>query len=151
MSKIGENLDAQNTFLIRNSPSPLFDGDLSNKKYVDESTYIVKVSAASIPSYTPVGLSGGQVVIIDTTNASMLNSFIGFTVESATIGSMVKVQTQGLLTLPGWGLVSGSSYLLANYGGICIGDNPTIGFKKVIGYAISGESLLILHQEGILK
>ena len=129
--------------------------DYSNKKFnfflVEEggsgipNNNLIKTSAESIPSYTPVAIYNNQAYKLDNLNPLHQFSFAGFSTNGTSIGENCIIQQEGEISLLAWGLTPDTHYLASNNGAIQL-NNTSEGFTKVIGYAITSDTLRIIKE-----
>jgi hypothetical protein len=124
----------------------LQDGKLKidNVLQLKDVNIIEKVSAENIPSYTPVVIINNQAYKFDASNINHQFAFSGFSKNGTSAGQMCSIQYQGELTLVGWGLIPSTQYLADVSGMITIDNTNSNNFTKVLGYAISEDTLQII-------
>jgi hypothetical protein len=122
------------------------DGKLKidNVLQLKDVNIIEKVSAENIPSYTPVAIINNQAYKFDASNINHQFAFSGFSKNGTSAGQMCLIQYQGELTLLGWGLIPSTQYLADVSGMITIDNTNSNNFTKVLGYAISEDTLQII-------
>lgn len=97
----------------------------------------------AIPSHTPVVLINNILHKLNNANVSHLFAFVGFTKVSGSPTVMTAVE-RNIIELQGWGLTTGQHYLAGSNGTMIIQNSTANTFTKVIGYAQSPNSLLII-------
>ena len=114
---------------------------INDKGYLE---FLVKESAENIPSYTPIAIVDNKAYKFDASILAHKFAFAGFSTNGTTIGQNCIIQQKGELNLSGWGLIPNSQYLASN-AGLMVLDNTNISnFTKVIGYATTSDTLLII-------
>ncbi|OWP62902.1 hypothetical protein CDA63_11835 [Hymenobacter amundsenii] len=78
-------------------------------------------------------------------NLAHRHALLGVALSSASAGTAVRVQTEGLATIPGWGLVTGTTYRAGN-GGALATASAGLAFSQIIGRAVTADSLLFQPQ-----
>lgn len=73
------------------------------------------------------------------------HALLGVALSSASAGAVVRVQTEGQATIPGWGLVPATTYR-AGANGLLATTTTGLAFSQIIGRAITADSLLFLPQ-----
>lgn len=122
-----------NFFLIEENGSVVSDNNL------------IKISAESIPSHTPVAIYNNQAYKLDNLNPLHQFSFAGFSTNGTSIGESCIIQQEGEISLLAWGLTPDAQYLASTNGVIQL-NNISAGFTKVIGYAINSDTLRIIKE-----
>jgi len=153
-NKIVNNLDAQDLFLIKNSPLPTDAGDLASKEYVDSINGVSKFYEAGedLLSYSAVVLLNNKLYLANTTEITHQYSLVGITKTSALLGDIAEVQTNGLISLTGWGLIPNTFQKITDVSGMISGADQLTGlFTQIVGYSQDSDTLLINIQESILK
>ena len=114
---------------------------LNDKGYLE---FLVKESAENIPSYTPVAIVDNKAYKFDASIIGHKFAFAGFSTNGTAAGQNCIIQQKGELFLNGWGLVSNAQYLASNNGLMVLDNINPNHFTKVIGYATTSDSLLII-------
>ena len=129
------------TTKIINLSNSLF-AEIQNK--IDTELYLQKVSAESIPSYTPIAIYNNLAYKLDASNSLHQFAFVGFSTNGTTTGQICKIQQFGELELLGWGLTLNTQYLAGTSGAIVLNNTISTNFTKVIGYATTSNTLQII-------
>ena len=97
--------------------------------------------------YLPVS---GLVYVADNTSTSVINSIMGFALNSATVNQPIMVCIAG--SVNGFtGLQPSHNYWLGDLGQLVIDAPPVTGFSQLMGIAISTTEFMIIPQMPMLK
>jgi hypothetical protein len=105
---------------------------------------LIKVSAESIPSYTPVAIYNNLAYKLDASNPLHQFAFVGFSINGTSTGQNCEIKQLGELTLYGWGLTPNQQYLAGINGTLITENLSSSNFTKVIGYAVTSDKLEII-------
>jgi hypothetical protein len=106
--------------------------------------FLEKISAESIPSFTPIAIINNLAYKLDASNLQHQFAFVGFATNGTLIGETCKIQQIGELVLQGWGLRPNSQYLAGTNGTLILQNISNSNFTKIVGYATSVNSLQII-------
>ena len=129
--------------LISGDSGNILTTGLDGKLYVNSQDGFTKISAESIPSYTPIAIYNNQAYRFDNLNPLHQFAFAGFSINGTLVGQNCIIQQIGELTLLNWGLTPNTQYLAGNLGSLQI-INSNVGFTKVLGYATTTDTLQII-------
>lgn len=148
--KISLTFKRNNTFALNLEPRPGIN--LAGSKTITVLNVEGAGSAVSLTLITGGGaVNGGRVVMI--ANGKVVywqpnNSLpIGISLTSASSDSEITVITSGKITIPGWGLVPGTTYYATADG--VLATNPATGWYQLVGTAITSETLILNIQQPI--
>lgn len=105
---------------------------------------LVKVSAESIPSHTPVVIINNLAYKLNSSNPLHQFAFVGFSENGTSIGQNCQIKQIGELFLFGWGLIPNQHYLAGINGTLITNNLSTTNFTKVIAYATDSNTLQII-------
>lgn len=105
---------------------------------------LVKVSAESIPSHTPVAIVNNLAYKLDASNPLHQFAFVGFSENGTSIGQNCNIKQIGEVFLFGWGLIPNQHYLAGVNGTLIMNNISTTNFTKVIAYATDSNALQII-------
>ena len=105
---------------------------------------IIKVSAESIPSYTPVAIVNNLAYKLDSSNPLHQFAFVGFSENGTSIGQNCNIKQIGEVFLFGWGLIPNQHYLAGVNGTLITNNLSATNFTKVIAYATDSNTLQII-------
>ena len=118
--------------------------DLSTLENPFINKYLIKQSAETIPSYTPIAIYNNLAYKLDASNPLHQFAFVGFSVNGVATGQECKIQQIGELELIGWGLTPNTQYLAGTLGAMVTNNTIPNNFTKVIGYATTTNTLEII-------
>ncbi|MBK9497428.1 MAG: hypothetical protein IPO08_23480, partial [Xanthomonadales bacterium] len=108
------------------------------------------IAAENISAYMAIAMnSAGKMVRASSANISHENAVFGVATNSTVTGAAVSYQSSGLVTNAAWSFVAGSPVFLGVDGELTQAE-PTTGFSKVMGDAVSAKSLLVNMSEAVI-
>lgn len=105
---------------------------------------LVKVSAESIPSHTPVVIINNLAYKLNSSNPMHQFAFVGFSENGTSIGQNCQIKQIGEVFLFGWGLTPNQHYLAGINGTLITNNLSNTNFTKVIAYATDSNTLQII-------
>lgn len=105
---------------------------------------LIRVSAESIPSHTPVVIFNNLAYKLDASNPLHQFAFVGFSINGTSIGQNCEIKQLGEVQLIGWGLIPNQQYLAGASGTLITENLSSSNFTKVIGYATDTNTLQII-------
>lgn len=108
------------------------------------------VAGENVNSFTPVAIVNNMVYRYDANNLDHQFAFLGFSITSATTGNLITIKQKGIVSLPSGNLIQGIQYLAGNFGTLITQTTNEL-FRKVIGYAVDSNKLLIINDYTPLK
>lgn len=101
-----------------------------------------EIAGVDISGHSVVIKSGtGTVSLADHNLLSHIHQVLGVSLNSATQGTEVQVQSFGLITEPSWNWIDGPVYL--GVGGQLSQTPPTTGFLLIVGTAMAPTVLMV--------
>ena len=101
------------------------------------------VAGEALNSHQPIALVGGLAYKMNYLNPLHQFAFVGFSKTSAIISGVITIETNKI-ELAGWGLVPNQIYLVGANGGLITANNTASSFTKIVGFAQTSTSLLIV-------
>lgn len=90
-----------------------------------------------------------EAILADCTNIGHFNAIAGISDSATMIGNYVYPKTSGHLSLIGWSLIPGNTVYLGENGTIVQTIPVSALFVKVLGVAVSSDTILINIQQSI--
>jgi hypothetical protein len=115
-----------------------------SKLYVSQQDELIKISAESIPSHTPIAIYNNLAYKLDSSNPLHQFAFVGFSKNGTSLGQSCIIQQIGEITLNGWGLTQNRQYLAGTAGSIILDNTTLTNFTKVVGYSVTTDTLQII-------
>lgn len=102
------------------------------------------IAGEALVSHQPIVLVGGLAYKMNYLNPLHQFAFIGFSKISASVSGTITVETVKI-ELAGWGLLPNQTYMAGENGGLITTNNIPNTFSKIIGFAQSPTSMLIVQ------
>lgn len=103
----------------------------------------VYVAGENLNSHTPIVLIAGLAYAMNNLNPLHRFAFIGFSKTSSLTGGDLTVETIKI-DLAGWGLTPNQTYMAGANGALITVNNTAGSFTKIVGFAQSPTSMLIV-------
>ena len=102
-----------------------------------------------IVSLSAVVVINGLAYKMDASNPAHANAFAGFAKIGVLTGETLIIQSAGIVEFAGWGLTQGSNYFAGLGGTITTAIVNGMAYSRMIGYAITADTMLIINSLSI--